>query len=232
MEMLRRLVSLPFWSWTALILGPVVLSLGCNPITTMGFLLYPFAETKIQPECDLTAGGKETTVVILSSFAYSEVRPEFLTADRELNERLGQQLRKRFEENREKVTIIPYSRVRGYLAKHHDDRLLAKREVGKHFLADYVINIEVNGLGLYERGSSRKLLRGRAEIGVTAIDAKLPEGEGTIFERSLSIEYPENNPEDADNISPVVFRSKFYDHVAGKLCRFFAAYPVEERFGK
>jgi hypothetical protein len=224
-----RLADLGPWRWIVLILGPLVFSMGCNPITTMGFLLYPFADTKIPAECKLAAANKEVTVVILPSFGYAEVRPEFLTMDRELSERLAQQMRKRFEENRDKVTIVPHSKVRAYLSKNHNDPLLAKKEIGKHLGADYVINVEINGLGLYEKGSFSTLLRGTAEVAVTVIDVKQPEGEGTIFERHFSGQFPEDHPQAASDTSLVAFRAQFLDHVASKLSRYFAAYPIEER---
>jgi hypothetical protein len=226
-----RFADLGPWRWVVLILGPLVLGIGCNPISTMGFLLNPFADTKIPPECKLAAPNKEVTVVILTTFGYGEVRPEFLTMDRELSECLAQQMRKRFEENRDKVVIVPHSQVRTYLAKNHNDPLLAKKQIGKHFHADYVINVEINKLGLYEPRSFSMLLHGTAEVAVTVLDVKQPEGEGTIFERTFSGQFPEDHVQQVSDISMAVFRGQFLDYVADKLTRYFAAYPVEERFG-
>ena len=223
------------WHWYILILGPIVLGIGCNPITTLSFLLQaPFGETRFPPACQIAAKHKEVTVVILTSLAYrNDIRPEFLTVDRDLTDRLIQQLRKRYEENREKVNIVPFSKVNRYLAQQSDTSLLAKQEIGKHFHADYVINLEINAISLYEKGSiGEQLFRGTADIEVTVIDVKQPQGEDPIFTRNYTCQYPENMPEFASSTTVGDFSSKFLGRLAWDLSKFFAGSSAQDKYDK
>ena len=215
--------------WIILLVGPIVLGIGCSP-ATLGFLLMPFTDNRIQPTFKLAQKNKEVTVVLLSDFAYREHRPDFLSFDRDLAERFAGHLRKRFQENKDKIKIVPQSQVRAYLAKQRDEDLFSKQELGRHFKADYVIAMEINSIGLHEKGSSNMLLRGALDMSVTVHDVHQPDGEGVVFEKeNHQWLYPTPGAEDAGNVSIGFFRSKFLDHVARDLTRWFAAYPMEER---
>lgn len=222
------------WASLVLLLGSITLAIGCNPLTMASFFLLPWLNDKLPPECPLASKDKdkEVAVVLLTSFANLETRPEFQLADNDLNQRLAQQLRKRFEENKEKVTIIPPPRVKGYLATHSDRGPLDRYDLGKHFKADYVVDLEINSIGLFVPGSAQRLVLGTADITVTVLDVNQPRGEGTIFETVYRTEYPDSGPQDAGNGGAGQFRGLFLDRMAKDLTRYFASYPMDEKFGK
>src|SRR5262245_16815323 len=87
--------------WAALVLGTAWLAIGCSP-ASLSYLFLPFVEDKIPAKCKLATSEKEVQVAILTNFASLETRPELVPADTELSERLAQQLRKRFADNKEK----------------------------------------------------------------------------------------------------------------------------------
>ena len=191
-----------------------------------------FKEDKDPAKMPLTKNKKkEVTVVILCSLANQlDSRPEVQTVDRDLCIKLAEEMKKRFDANREKIKIVPYHKVKSFVNKDQDINLTDKREIGKHFDADYVINLEINSMSFYHDGSYRTLFRGTTEIMVTVFDVKADEGEGPIYNDIYHTEYPTHGPIDAGaNESVLRFRGMFMGRLARELSRWFAAYPVDER---
>ena len=213
-------------NWTALLLGTLWVSIGCGPASLIYFL-SPFSDDRIPPKCKLAAK-KEVTVCIVTSFATLEIRPEAAPAEAELAEQFAQQLRKRCEENREKVKVVAPAKVRDY-KRQADFASRSLHDIGAHFKADYVIALEINNLALYEKGSNQQLLRGNTEISIQVVDVTKPAGEGTIFTEPYRREFPTNGPRDANDMSSAQFRFAFLNAVASDLARIFTAYPKEQR---
>jgi hypothetical protein len=165
----------------------------------------------------------------MATYANTEVRPELLTADSELADRVGQALKKRFEDNKEKVKIVPAARVKSYLNQNLGGRTLSPYDVGQHFKADLVVALEISSISLYEPGSSNTLFRGRSEMNVTVTDLSNPRGEGTVLDDVFRIEYPRTVGRDSSGSSPIVFRTAFLNRTARDLSRWFSAWPSEER---
>ncbi len=217
--------------WIVFLLGCIALTVGCSPITMFNFLLVPWVDNKVPPKCKLapTEKDKEVSVVLLCDFASLETRPELLPVERELCDRLAQHLRKRFQENKEKISFLPHARVKSYLNQHRDSGLLSAQEIGQHFKADYVINLEIEHLHLYERGSWNRLFRGNTEIAVKVFNVTQPRDEALIFEEIYHCEYPASNPIDANDTSVAQFRALFVNRLARDLARWFAAFPIDEK---
>jgi len=224
-------VRLRRWRWAALIVFAVWLNLGCNPITVTNLLLTPFVDDKTPPKCKLAAKDKPVTVALMVTHANPDFSsPETLPVEFELAERLTQAMRKRFAENKEKVTILPPAKVKSYQNKFAGKTLLA-HELGQHFHADYVIQLEINNISLYEKRSQKMFYRGNAEIAISVLDVSKPRGEGTIFsEEFYQCEYPRERPLEVGDSSVAQFRALFLTRIARDLTRFFAASPAEERF--
>lgn len=214
-----------------LLLACLAVTVGCSPITMFNFLLVPWIDNKVPPRCKLapTEKDKEVNVVILCDFANLETRPELMPVERELCDRLALTLRKRFEANKEKISFVPHARVRSFLNRNRDSGLMSAQEIGKHFKADYVINLEIDQLHLYERGSWNRLFRGHTEIAVKAFNVTQPSDEALIFEDIYHCEYPASNPIDANDTSVAQFRSQFVNRITRDLARWFAAYPIDEK---
>ena len=218
--------NLRAWKWTALLLGTLWVSIGCTP-ATLTYFFMPFSDDRIPPEQPL-AGKKEVTVCIVTSFAMLETRPEALRADDELAELFALQLRKRCQDNKEKVKIVPTAKVRDY-KRQADFATRSPHDIGKHFSADYVITLEINNLAIYEKGSSHSLYRGNTELNIQVVDVNKPVGEGTIFNKPYRREFPSNGPRDSNEMAPTQFRAMFLSAVSTDLCRMFTPYPKEER---
>jgi hypothetical protein len=210
--------------WAAFLVVTVGIAAGCNP-QAWTFILMPFVDDKEPPKCKLTgADKKEVTVAILTNFTNLETRPEMVPVESELSERLAAEMRNLAKENKEKISFVPTAKVRSVLNQDVGGTL-SRQEIGQKLKADFVINLEINSISLYEKGSANTLFRGKTEIAVSCLDLSKPRGEGTIFQDFYSREYPgARGPIDAGNSSPAQFRSQFLNVMAQEIARYFLAY--------
>ncbi len=216
------------WRWAALILGTVVLGIGCNPLTLCSFLL-PWGEDKEPPQVmKLAASGKEVNVVVLAQFATPQLLPELIGADRELSERVAYYLGKRFAENKERVKLVPPAKVHNYLRERLD---WDKHQIGKDFKADYVVFLEIQRLTLRENS---QLYHGNAEIDVTLIDVHQPRGEAAVHRETYRCQYPSDTeiPKEVSEIPVGKFREDFLNRIGKDIRRYFTSYPRSERHAR
>jgi hypothetical protein len=188
--------------------------------------MAPFMDDKVPPVCPLASKDKEAKVVIAAHHANLELRPELAEMHQLVATRLGQHLEQRFKENKDKVKIVAPTLVRSYQSKQTG--YVSPEEIGKHFQADYVVALELDGLSLFEKGSRGQLYRGNAEIQVKVVDVTKPVGEGEKYDKSMRWDYQRHV--DANEMSLGQFRARFVERVAKDLSQLFAAHPPRERF--
>jgi hypothetical protein len=204
-----------------------LLCAGCSFPNSMYFLMPEHREPAEYKR--LSAEDKKETKVVVWTFSQLDPRPEFIQADRQLVELFIKQLRQLFEENKEKVVIESPRNVENYKNLHPNWKSMDPIDVGKHFKADYVVNLELNHLSLYDPKAIDHLYQGRAEIQVSVIDVKHPDDSPTPHE--FSDIYP-NEPGSIDNleVNPMQFREMFLTHVAKRLSFYFSAHQKRDRF--
>jgi hypothetical protein len=201
---------------------------GCNP-QALNFLLMPFVDDKQQPECKLTSPDKkEVTVAIVSTFAGLETRPEMMTIDSELSERLTFNMRKLAKETKEKITFVPNSKVRNLLSQEAS-ATMSRQEIGKKLKADYVISLEIREISLYGKGSANTLFCGKTAIDVSCIDVRKSSDEADCFSRPYSREYPRAHHLAVGDTSLVEFRALFVNTIAQEIAQYFVAFPDNAR---
>ncbi len=239
MERQTRTVSVPLeggrggvggvrWRLGGLLLLAFGLTLGCNPLTNLAFLLAP--DSQEQPKCVLTIPGKESTVVIFSTFGGPlPSNPMLIDTDWQLSYRLTQLLDELYKANKDRVKIVRPTQVKGYMNSHPKWRDQTPQDLGKHFAADFVINLEINNISLYDQKSANFFYHGNVDISVTVVDVSKPVGEGLIWEDVYQIEYPKG-PLEISEMSPGKFRQKFMDHIARELSQYFAAHEPREKY--
>jgi hypothetical protein len=205
-------------------------STGCN-VMALPFFLLPGSEPKHEARCKLLPYDehRDARVVILTSCGL-ETRPEFLRMDRELGRLLYRQMEDGFKQNKEPVTVAAISQVEKYKDDHPNWHSLSPEEIGRHFNADYVIELEINTVTLYEQGSANTLFRGHAEISIDVVDVHKP-AEGPIYREEYSIDYPRaRGPIPASEASVSQFRQRFLSQIARELSWRFTAHLVEDDF--
>jgi hypothetical protein len=216
------------WRRAALILGAIVLSLGCSPLTIISFL---WPDNKTQPSCPIAAedNKKEVTLLVLASFSTIPLESEIMSADQELAERLIEELKKRFKEEGLKVKVIPHYLVQNY--KNKTEFPESPYDVGKHFKADKVLSLEVGRLTLYKEKSFKQLFHGRAEISLVVTDVSEPPEASRRWSKEYVSVYPRTGEIPAGDSNPAQFRALFLDHVAKDMTHYFTPYDVVDRVG-
>jgi hypothetical protein len=215
------------WRLAAVLLGAVVLSIGCNPLTLSYFLFEP--DSLVQPKCPIACAGKEVKLVIISEHAVLPDNPMLQQADSELSYRLTHLLEERYRENKEKVKIVSPTQLRQYQNTNPKWREQTAQEIGKHFHADYVLNLEINELRLYDKRSAKFFYHGYADLTLTVTDVQKPLGEGEKYSCPYSLEYP-RAPMEISEMPVNQFRAKLLDRVAKDLVQFFAAHPPRDKY--
>lgn len=216
-------------AWLAVILVSL-LGTGCNFFYVPYYLLM--GEGKHAAKCPLAEEkDKDKTVkVVILSYAGLETRPEFMRIDRELASLLAQQLQEGFKKNKEKVVIVSTRKVEEFRNNHPDWRSLRPEDIGEHFGADYVIDLSINELRLYEPGSRNTLFRGHAEISLAVLDMKKP-GEEPKYKEEYSCDFPKaRGPIPVDDRNPQQFKQAFLASVARELSWRFTAHPTSDDF--
>ena len=208
-------------------------SFGCgNPLTTMAFLLHGTDENKTPPDFPLKPADKkdDVKVLVLVSSAVG-IDPDFVGVDRALAAEFNDALKARLKANKEKTVTLKESKViEDWKSENPDWKALPPADIGKKFEADYVIDIEILEMQLYEPGSHGQFLRCRANLSVRAYDLarKLPK------EAAFKFDYAKTSP--AENPIPVEsaagtssYRLSFLKKVANDLSMKFSAYAPDEK---
>jgi hypothetical protein len=212
--------------WLGLIIVALVATAGCDPLSSIAYLFTLSGDPKVEGQCHLTREDKKPAkVVILVSTGAVETREQLIGADRELGGLLIAKLQEGFKSNKEKVTVVPASRVQRYKDEHPNWQSLGAEEIGKYFRADYVVDLEISSLTLYEHRSANQMYRGSAEISVAVHDQHKP-GEEPIFNTVYTCEYPESRPVPVTDSTYQKFRLMFLSHVAIELSWYFTAHDV------
>lgn len=199
----------------------VLLTLGCNPLSSLYFLMY-VADSKVDPPCPLTDEDKKKEVkVVVLAYSPLETRPELFGVDRELGTMLSQKMAANFKTCGGLVNIASASRVQKFKDEHPNWKSLEPAEIGKIFNADKVVYVEISKLYFYEPGSARSLFRGHCDLMVKVIDARKPD-ELPLYDKPLVYEFPKSRPVAADDTNEGQFRQIFLNHIATDLAGYFS----------
>lgn len=214
---------------TAAMLLATLVGIGCNPLTGAYFLLFG-VEDRVPPKFQLAKGGSEVTVLVLTSMPH-ESKTELLGVERQLAAAMGRRLDEACKTNKEKVSVVPAQKVDEYKSTHPNWKSMTPADIGKRFGADYVLELEVTGMSLYETGSRQRLYRGRCGISMAVFDVSKPNDEA-VFRQQYTTEYPKTRgpiPAD-DDTSLDKFRELFLARVATDLGWYLTAQLSSDRF--
>lgn len=211
MALRRRTVWLGLWG--------SILILGCSFPQGLYFIMPEAKDPAVLKKLADDESKKEIKVVI---WTYMSLNPGevLIQADRRLAAKLAEEIHHLSEENKEKVVVVKQNLVEQYKSKHPNWQTLELVTVGHDFNADYVINLEIDKLSLYEPNANQQLYRGQTDILVSVVDVNHPDDP---WSKEFNDRYPTEARGDMTpfEISPAVFRDSFLDHVAKKLAFYF-----------
>jgi len=211
------------WLIPVLLLGGLCCA-GCD-LGSLAYFILP--ESKAPPKLGQIASSdkkKEVKAMVLVLGEGLETRADAMQADRELSELLVKQLREKYQENEEKVTLIPPRKVEQFKSDHPDWRGKNALEIGKIFKVDYVIVLEIHTFNLIEKGG--QMYQGRADLSISLVDVNQPDEAPARDE--FPCVYP-SVPVDMDSdTTQMQFRQQFINAIARKLTLYFAAHSTRE----
>jgi hypothetical protein len=218
------------WRWILILLGVVSwVSIGCSPQSLTMFLM-PFDDNNIQPEYPLFKTEKDITFAIITNFARPEIQPDLQAADVELAEMVSLAFRKRCEDNKHKIKLVPTVQVRSQELKQRQltGGEVSAVDIGKSLKATYVLELTFNSLSLYEKITYPPHYRGRTNIVVSLYKVDVKDGDHKVFIKEYPRVYP-SEPVEASSMTPTSFRRNFLVKVSNDIAKMFISYPPEER---
>ena len=216
------------WIFVA-VAGLAWLSLGCSPQTLSIFLL-PFVDNNKEPEYKLFAADKELTLAVMARFAGAQFQPEYVPADQELAEHVAAFLRKRSQENKHTLKIVPHAEVRALQAKYLDDGG-SPLDLGRQLKADYVLDLAIDSFSLYQKGGLPKMYRGSTRISMNLYRVKAKDADDPlVFTKTHNAEFTGSRgvPMEVGNSNPADFRQMFMRRLGRDISRVFVAFPMDE----
>lgn len=206
------------------------IGMGCNPLLAPFQMIGLFNDPKAPTQFNfydraVELKKKREFKIVVLSYPGRSLSPDYYDADRTLASAFVRKLEETFKMNKEKVTIVPILEVEKFKRTHDDWKAMPPSEIGKHFNADFVIDMELAQLSLYEPGT-RDIFHGHCRIPIAIIDV---DKEGEPFDRfDYDSEYPgsgQSVPLDMET-NAQKFKNKFLAKIAIDLTGMFTPLPT------
>lgn len=158
-----------------------VLTIGCNPLQTVAFIFHKDDKLPAQYPLRPKEGPKkdkdvEMKVLVLCGTS-GTVPQEMVGLDRELPSILAKRFPEAAKENKETIAVVPPSQVDKFRLTNPTWKTMSPATIGKKLGADYVLDITLSNVGMYQPGTGREVYAGRAEVFVDVYDVAAGPGE-------------------------------------------------------
>ncbi|MBP3957534.1 hypothetical protein J8F10_19985 [Gemmata sp. G18] len=202
----------------------VVAGIGCSPLNVAAFIFArddkvpapsPLTFAKDGPKKD-----KDEVVVVLLPQVAPGSAPQFATIANELGDKLARQMPELAKENKEKrkLKILTQTQVNKFKMENSTWKKMSADEIGQKLGADFVLEIWMDKMRLYQPGSLNNIYEGRAEIQVTVYEVGT--GDGMPKDKyPLSFSYPKTGVRPADAVSESTFKGQFIENLASEIAK-------------
>ena len=203
-----------------------VAAIGCNPLHIAGFIFardekvpapHPLAFDKEGPKKDK----EEVVVLILPQLAPGYAR-EFVTTDRDLSDKLAKLLPELAKENKDKnarkVRVISPTQVDKFKMANPQWKQMSAGDIGHKLGADFVLEIWLDKMRLYQPNSQNSIYEGRAEVTVSIYEVN--ETGGDLKDRyTHPFAYPRGLVRDASAVPESEFKKQYLESLAAEIAR-------------
>ena len=204
-----------------------VAAIGCNPLNIAAFMFareevrpapHPLAFSKDGPKKD-----KEEVVVVLLPQVAPGASREFVTADRELAEKLSRLLPELAKQNKDKdarkLRVISPTQVDKFKMANPQWKQMSAGDIGHKLGADFVLEIYLDKMRLYQPQSNNGIYEGRAEVSVGIHE--IGESGGELKDRyTHAFNYPKGLVRDASAISESEFKKQYFEALTAEIARY------------
>jgi hypothetical protein len=199
-------------------------AIGCSPLNVIGFMFarddkmpapYPLTFDKEGPKKD-----KDEVVVLLLPQLAPGTSTQFVTADRDLASKLAKALPEQSKENKDKkkLRVISPAQVDKFKLANPRWKQMSAGEIGQKLGADFVLEIYMDKMRMYQPGSLNNIYEGRAEITVSIYE--VGEEGGEFKDRyPLSFAFPKTGIRDSSAISPSEFKKLYLENLTAEIVR-------------
>ena len=212
----------------------IAVGLGCKPLA-LPFYLFNMNKPKLPSHYGFyekareAKDKKEIKIAVLVERGRG-LSPDFIGSERTLGNLIVNNFKAGFEKNKERVTVVPVADVDKFKREHEEWRAMEGYEIARKLGVDYVIDMEVVSMSLYEPGS-RHLFRGQCVVSVRVIDSDKDAAE--LF---AAHEYVKEFPGSGVTIAadsqttPQQFQNQFLAKMAVDLTGLFTPLQTRARF--
>lgn len=203
-----------------------IFTFGCNPLATIAFLThkdtptparYPFVSTDEQKK-----GKEEITVAVFVGQGSSQSY-EFAGAEGTLASEIARVIPELAKENKQKIAVIPPTAVNKFKFQNPTWKNMHASAWGKALGADFVLEVHLDKMRLYQPESRDQLYEGRAEVSVFMYEVKDGVAEPRYYIHPYC--FPKTGFRDATTIPLGTFKKSFLERLAVEI----AQYHVDHR---
>lgn len=157
----------------ALLFGLVSLaSIGCTP-ATLWWLTKGDGKTPAAYPLAAKKDKEKVTVVILPT-ASPTLGIDFAGVDREIATMFGRRLVEESKTDRRPIEVIEQAKLDKFLASNPNWKVLPPGEISKQLGADYLLDMSVDSISLFQSQYGREAYSGKAQIKVVVYDSDSP----------------------------------------------------------
>jgi hypothetical protein len=205
----------------------VVLTIGCNPLATIAFLTH--RDTPISAKHpffpkDAPKRDREDTIVAVFVSQGTGQSFEFAGAESIVTSELAKKMPELAKENKKKLVVVPPAHVNKF--KMNNPRWKDEHPIvwGKKLGADYVLDIHLTQMNMYQPGSGNALYQGRAEVAVQMYDVEAG-GEPENYVHPFA--FPTTGFRDATEIPLGAFKKAFLERLAIEIGQYHLDYKPD-----
>lgn len=201
-----------------------VMSIGCNPLNIAAFIFardekvpapYPLV-FKEGPKKDK----EEIVVALLPQVAPASSDPRFASTANELADKLSRQLPELAKENKDKrkVKVLSQVQVNKFKMANPTWKQMGAGEIGQKLGADFVLEIWLDQMRLYQPRSDNSIYEGRVEAFVSIYEIGADGGE-LKDKYPLSFSYPKTARSVEAYPSESAFKALFIENLATEIAK-------------
>lgn len=187
---------------TALCCLFAIASFGCSPITTAYFLFKGDGKKEATYKLDpIEKDRKEIRLLVMASNGPG-LDWEFAGLDREVASETGKQLAQGSKTEKNPFVVTSPEAVDRFKQQHPNWRTMHPSEIAKEVQADYVIDISVLGINLYQPGTGKIVYEGNSQAQIMVYQSGV---------KQVKYEYTHNttqHPRSADSIPVAQYKTE------------------------
>ncbi|HEV3439412.1 MAG TPA: hypothetical protein VG122_18755, partial [Gemmata sp.] len=145
-----------------------VFTLGCNPLATLSFLTQSDPVKKAEYPLVFADGPKKGKEVVVAVFVSSApgIGPVFAGSEGKLASDIAKKLPEMAKESKQKLVVLDPALVNKFKMNNPNWKLMHASEWGKKLNVDFVLDIHLEKMSLYQPGSLNMYYEGQADVTV------------------------------------------------------------------